>query len=307
MLFDRKRRADGTSAVLIQSLPGGGKTHLAREYVFLHREDYPGGIFWLRAKSTDELALGYWDIAKKTVFKETANKEDFSRNDPQQFIKMVKKWLNHRQEWLLVFDGIHFGDIDGLTQFIPDNKNTSIIYTSTEKAVSGDHHFMNPQVIRLPALSAREAQSLLLLELAKREPFQKDDLKYSMELVQAMGFLPIVIHTVAQRLKMTDEPLSKFARSYAAEPRLRGLGTYKAVVEQLEEMGAREALNLINILAFFSQHIPVEMISLGKFTYNVFSLYRMCHSSIQVSEYSIFRSRHSMPLLAARLTTPSDS
>lgn len=270
MLFDKKRRADGTSAVLIQSLPGGGKTHLAREYVFLHREDYPGGIFWLRAKSLDELALGYWDIAKKTVFQEAANKEDFSRDDPQQFIKMVKKWLNHRQGWLLVFDGIHFGDIDGLTQFIPDNQNTSIIYTSTEKAVSGDHHFMNPQVIRLPALSAREAQRLLLLELAKREPFQKDDLKYSMELVQAMGFLPIVIHTVAQRLKMTDEPLSKFARSYAAEPRLSGLGTYKAVVEQLEDMGAREALNLIHILAFFSQHIPVEMISLGKFIYIVF-------------------------------------
>jgi len=29
MLFDKKKRAEGTSAVLIQSIPGGGKTHLA--------------------------------------------------------------------------------------------------------------------------------------------------------------------------------------------------------------------------------------------------------------------------------------
>lgn len=57
MLFDKKRRAQGTSAVLVQSLPGGGKTHLAREYVYDHRDDFPGGIFWLRAKSPVELAV----------------------------------------------------------------------------------------------------------------------------------------------------------------------------------------------------------------------------------------------------------
>ncbi len=41
------------------------------------------------------------------------------------------------------------------------------------------------------------------------------------------------------------------------------MGTYIAVVEQLKELRAFEALNLIYILSFFSQHIPVEMISLG--------------------------------------------
>jgi len=55
MLMDRVRRAEGTSAVLVQSLPGGGKTHLAREYVFRHRFDYPGGVFWVRAKSIVEM------------------------------------------------------------------------------------------------------------------------------------------------------------------------------------------------------------------------------------------------------------
>jgi len=267
MLFDKKRRAQGTSAILIQSLPGGGKTHLAREYVYEHMDDYPGGTFWLRAKSETELAAGFWDIARKAVFKNAVDKEDTSAlqdHDPQQFIKMVKKWLNHREEWLLVLDGMHFDDAETLRKFIPDNKNTSLIYTSTEKSVSGDHHFMNPQVIKLPQLSAREAQRLLLLELDKKEPFSKDDLKYSMELVQAMGFLPVVIHTVAKRLKTTEEPLSKFAKSYSNEPRLRGLGTYMAVAEQLKQHGSLEALNLIHILCFFSQLIPVEMIALGK-------------------------------------------
>lgn len=123
---------------------------------------------------------------------------------------------------------------------------------------------MNPQIIKLPLPSAREAQELLLLELDKKKPFLKDDLKHSMELVQSMGFLPVVIHSVAQRLKATDEPLGKFARGFASEPRLRGLGAYIAVVDQLKVLGAYEALNLIYILCFFSQYVPVEMISLGK-------------------------------------------
>lgn len=148
-------------------------------------------------------------------------------------------------------------------KFIPDSKSTSLIYTSTERSVVGDYHFMNPQIIRLPQLSAREGQRLLLLELDKKEPFSEGDLRYSMELVQSMGFLPVVIHSVAQRLKATNEPLSRFAKHYSSEPRLRGLGTFVAVVDQLKEMKAIEALNLIYLLSFFSQYIPVEMISLG--------------------------------------------
>jgi len=263
LLFDKKRRKEGTSAILIQSLPGGGKTHLARQYLYDHKDDFPGGIFWVRAKSVTELAAGYWDIARKAALKHVVGEDAKLLKDPQQFIRMVKKWLNHRHDWLLVLDGIHFGDTEALEKFIPDSPNTSLIYTSTERSVAGNYHFKNPQIIRLPLLSAREAQRLLLLELDKKEPFSRDDLRHSTELVQAMGFLPVVIHAVAQRLKTTDEPLSKFARSYVSEPRLRGLGTYMAVVDQLKGLGAHEALNLIYLLCFFSQHIPVEMISLG--------------------------------------------
>ncbi|KAE8447983.1 hypothetical protein EG329_009906 [Mollisiaceae sp. DMI_Dod_QoI] len=263
MLFDRKRRADGTSAVLIQSLPGGGKSHMAREYVYRHKDDFPGGIFWLRAKSETELALGFWDIACKAALKTTPNGDSMQPCEAHEmFIQVVRKWFERRHEWLLVLDGIHFSH-GLLRKFIPDSRDTTLIYTSTEKSVIGDHHFMNPQIIKLPLLSARQAQKLLLLELGKQEPFHQDDMKYSMELVQSMGFLPVVIHAVAQRLKATDEPLSKFAKSYSSEPRLRGLGTYTAVVDQLKERGADEALNLIHLICFFSQHIPVEMISLG--------------------------------------------
>jgi hypothetical protein len=270
MLFDQKRRNDGTSAVLVQSMPGGGKTYLAREYVYAHRDDFPGGIFWVRAKSQTEFAAGFWDIARKAALKHQSN-DITALHDPQQFMKMVKKWLNHRHDWLLVVDGIRFDNMEDLQRYIPDSRDSCVIYTSTEKSASGDYRWMNPQIIKLPLLSAREAQELLLLELDRRKPFSTEDLKHSMELVQSMGLLPLVIHTVAQRLKTTDEPLAKFARSYASEPKLRGLGAYVAVVDQLKLLGAYPALNLMYILSFFSQYVPVEMISLG--TYASSSLY----------------------------------
>lgn len=263
MLFDKKRRAEGTSAVLLQCLPGGGKTCLARQYVFNHIDDFPGGIFWVRAKSHEQLAAGFWEIARKVALKPSNSDQSAAiPRDSQQFITAVTDWFAAHQNWLLVLDGIKFDHSDELRRFMPDSKNTSLIYTSTERTVGGDHHFMNPQVIRIPLLSAREAQELFLLELDKKNP-STDDLKNSMDLVQRMGFLPLVIHTVAQRLKATGEPLAKFARGYASGPKLRDLDTYKSIVEQLKVDGANEALNLIRIICFFSQHVPVEMVSLG--------------------------------------------
>lgn len=184
-----------------------------------------------------------------------------SENTRSPFIIRVRNWFSRRQDWLLILDGINF--TDSMTKFMPDNSNTSIIFTSTENSTGADHHFLNPQLMKLPNLSAREAQMLMLLELDKVEPISNDDLRYSMALVHAMGFLPLVIHSTALRLKATDEPLSRFAKKYSADPKLSGLGTYREIVKSLKQLDAFEPLILIYLLCFFGQQIPVEMISLG--------------------------------------------
>ncbi len=263
MLFDKKRRAEGVSAVLLQSLPGGGKTHLARQYVYTHLDDFPGGVFWISAKSESQLAAGFWEIASKVALKNS--KEDIYNDfqDPEDFILVVQEWFAQHHDWLLVLDGILFEHTEELRRFIPDSTNSSLIYTSTEGSVGGDHHFMNPQVIKLPLLSAREAQELFLEELGKDRPTM-DDRVQSMELVRRMDFSPLVIHTAARRLRATGEPLSRFTRSYLAGPKLRELDAYVAVVRELEKIRAVEALNLIHVVCFFSYYIPVEMLALGK-------------------------------------------
>ncbi|KAK8125808.1 uncharacterized protein PG998_001567 [Apiospora kogelbergensis] len=260
MLMDKERRSRGTSSVLIQSMPGGGKSHLARQYVFEHKDDYPGGVFWIRCKSLQELEYGYWDMARTVASSRVKHLDEAT--DTKKMIRAVHRWLSVNEEWLLVLDGVHF-DYENLEDFIPFTKRTSIIYTSTEKTTPEDYQFDNPQVIALESLSAREAQELLLEEMGKSKPWNSDDLSRAQELVQLMERLPLMIHVAALHLKATREPLSKYLRSYRSRPKAGNLPAYRAVKEQLQHRGNVAALNLMSLLAFFGQHVPVEMLILG--------------------------------------------
>ncbi|KAI2779928.1 hypothetical protein F4815DRAFT_445810 [Daldinia loculata] len=262
MLMDRKRRSLGTSSVLIQSMPGGGKTHLARQYVFQHRYDYPGGIFWIRAKSLEELDYGFWDIAKTVGLNEMRLLDRSGLIDTHKMVKAVHTWLSVNDNWLLILDGIHF-DLVGLQHYIPFTRNTGIIYTSTERTTGEEYQFDNPQVIALDALTKQEAQELLFEEMGKRQPYTQDDLRRAEELVELMDRLPLMIHVAALQLKATREPLAKYLRSFRSRPKVGNLLAYRAVREQLEHRGATAALNLMSLLSFFGTHIPVEMIVLG--------------------------------------------
>jgi hypothetical protein len=160
-------------------------------------------------------------------------------------------------------DGVHF-DTPGLRDFIPDARDTSLIFTSTERAVAGDYHFDNPQLMELPLLSPEDAQELLLQEMDKKPPWTQDDRARALELVQLMGRLPLMIHVAARHLKATRDPLSRYLRQYRSRPQAGSLSAYKAVRDQLQKRGATAALNLMAILVFFDQQIPVGMIALGK-------------------------------------------
>jgi hypothetical protein len=250
--------------VVIQSLPGGGKTHMVRQYVFQHRNEYPGGVYWIRAKSQQDMEEGFWQIAKTEALKELVGEvKRKDLQDPGKMVDVVRTWFNSFEDWLLVLDGIYF-DTPGVQSFIPDHPNTGLIYTSTDSTVSGDYHFDSPKIMRLPLLSAQESQELLLEEMEKKKPWTQDDLSRALEAVDLMGRLPLMIHAAAQQLKATKEPLSKYLRAFKSRPRVGNLPAYQAVREQLDKRGDTAALNLMYLLSFFGQHMPVEMLGLGE-------------------------------------------
>ncbi|KAI8162351.1 Protein SERAC1 [Colletotrichum sp. SAR 10_70] len=187
-------------------------------------------------------------------------KDDLS--DPQKMVKIVRNWFNEFNGWLLVLDGIRF-DNDKVTNFIPDCKNTSLILTSTERPDPGNYLLDNPSIMELGLLPAQAARDLLLQEMGKRQPYTSDDLRRALELVQLMDRLPLMIHAAAQQMNATREPLAKYLKSFRDKPRPGMLPAYKTIRDQLQTLGDTSALNLMYILCFFSQLVPVEMLALG--------------------------------------------
>ena len=237
---------------------------MARQYVFEHKDDYPGGIFWLRATSVQELEGEFWRVARTAALKDLMDETTISElRDHTKIVDLVRRWFNSMEGWLMVLDGIMF-DTPGIEHFVPDAVNSSLILTSTDPAATGDHHFNNPQLLQLPLLAVQDAQELLLLETGKSKPWSQEDRRQAKELVEMLGRLPLMIHVTAQHLKANQEPLATFLRRYRNKPRVGKVPAYEYVLEQVQARGATAALNVLSIIVFFDQNIPVEMMALGE-------------------------------------------
>lgn len=236
---------------------------MARQYVFLHKHDYPGGIFWLRAKSIEELDGEFWRVARTAALKDLMYETDNDElRDHTKIVDLVRRWLNGLKGWLMVLDGIMF-DTPGIERYVPDAADSSLILTSTDPAATGNHHFNNPQLLELPLLAVQDAQELLLLETEKKRPWSQEDRRQATELVLMLGRLPLMIHVTAQNLKANQEPLATFLKRYRIRPKVGKVPAYEYVLEQLHGRGATAALNVMSILIFFDHHIPVEMMAMG--------------------------------------------
>ncbi|KAI9725055.1 MAG: hypothetical protein M1812_000331 [Candelaria pacifica] len=263
-LFDRKKRAVGTACVLLWCLTGGGKSHLAREYVFSHRERFPGGVFWVYAKSREELWKGFWEIAQAAALKDVKDPRDaIYQADAAAFIETVKKWFENREEWLLVFDGVTIDrddDVADLQKFIPDSKNSSIVFTSIDRTLVRKQRLLYPVAVKVRPLSDTDARALLFKELgiSNATPEQR---RKALDLVNSVGCLPLAIHATGHRLRATGEPLIKYRIKHAPDPKLAK--PYQEIMDDLHRLRHYEARDLINLLCFFGQHVPAEMIQLG--------------------------------------------
>ncbi|KAI9814940.1 MAG: hypothetical protein M1832_005579 [Thelocarpon impressellum] len=264
-LLDPATRDKGTACVLLCGLSGGGKSHLARQYVYTRRHLFPGGIFWVRAKSKTEIAQGFWDIAQKAALKDVQDPASARfEQDTEVFVKTVKTWFEARQEWLLVFDGVSIdgeAELAALQAFLPDSRNSSVILTSVDKSLGGRHRLLNPVSVRVMPLSEENSRQLLFEELNIKKP-SKAQVEKATELAQKVGGLPLAIHAIGHRVRETQEPLVKYhIRPYSSDPKLRE--PFIEIMEDLDRLQHYQARDLAYILCFFREHIPVEMIQLG--------------------------------------------
>ncbi|MCJ1471716.1 hypothetical protein MMC13_000356, partial [Lambiella insularis] len=263
-LFDKKRRAMGTACVLIYGQAGAGKSHLARQYVNKNRRRFSGGVFWLHAWSFEELWKDYWQIAQKVVAKDSPELRVSGIGTGREFIEVVKEWFEGRREWLIVLDCVNVDtdeDINKLQRFIPNSRDSSLIYVSRARRLETLERLLRPEAIRVGPLREDDACKLLFKSIPISSP-RDVQRKSAKELVKKVGGLPLAINAISCRIAYTHEPLEKYTiRSYSEDEMIGG--RYHEIMDDLRNRGHFEAFNLVNVLCFFGPHIPVEMVHLG--------------------------------------------
>lgn len=264
-LFDKRRQA-GTACVLLWGQPGGGKSHLAREYVTKNRKKFSGGVFWITSKTKEEMYHAYWNVWQKVVCKDAPEmcESSIGRNIGKEFVPIVKNWFQGRSEWIIIFDGVNLekdADATELNKFVPDSKNSSVIYLSRAKNLETKQRLLRPHPIKVGPLKEEDGVKLLFKSMHKKKVSDPDRRKAA-ELVRRVGGLPLAIDAISKRLADFHEPLAKFKLDYSNTPSLEH--TYKRIFDDLLNKELDEAWNLISILCWFGQNIPVEMVHLGQ-------------------------------------------
>jgi len=81
----------------ISGLGGVGKTQLALEYAYRHREDYRI-VWWIHSEERATLAADYASLSEQLGLPQK------SVADQDEVAEAVKHWLEQHIGWLLIFD-----------------------------------------------------------------------------------------------------------------------------------------------------------------------------------------------------------
>jgi tetratricopeptide (TPR) repeat protein len=121
-----QRLVKGTATALTQiqainGLGGIGKTQIAIEYAYRHRDAY-SFVFWIRAEHRDTLIADLVSLASQFQLPEQ------HETDLMKVVIAVKHWLSTHQRWLLIFDNVD--DLPLLATFLPGQHAGVILITT---------------------------------------------------------------------------------------------------------------------------------------------------------------------------------
>lgn len=264
-LFKAKARPEKTMAVLISGVPGSGKTHLARQYVFTQRDCYPGGIFWIDAKSRESTYKCFWEIAQAATLIEQKVTVSTEYHETEKYVNAVRLWLQTRKDWLLIFDGVTFDRDDDINKFrevLPWGKQCSIIYTSVDTTLRKKQRLYEPYCLMISRLQVEHACKLLFKDIGITRA-TPEQISKATRIVEHYECLPLAIHAIGHHLNATGKPIEKYhVKSQVTDKKLAE--PFLRIMNDLFRLQQKQALHLINLLSFLGHQVPVGLLNLGR-------------------------------------------
>jgi hypothetical protein len=253
-------------------LGGVGKTEIAVEFMFKHRDKFDA-VIWLQADEISKLAEEYSQIAV-----EMGLQPDHDAFDQDVSRKVVKGWLENpkrsmdpsdpassvKASWLLIFDNVE--DPDTLKEFWPSFGSGSILITSRNPSARNHGFAAAASGANIEPFNADGAARFLVRLTNQGEEDDPELLEEATEIATRLGGLPLAItqmaaiiesRTLSFREFLDDFHESKLEEFHALlqQPlqlgrQMRGYEHSLASVFAFErlELGASALLDVISIL-----------------------------------------------------------
>jgi tetratricopeptide (TPR) repeat protein len=204
-----------SQAHAISGLGGIGKTQLAIEYAYQHRQDYRA-VLWVRADTRENLVADFVAIAGKLQLPEQ------DARDVQQAVSAVQAWLHTQSGWLLILDNAD--DLAIAAEVLPPFYGGQVLLTTRAQAMG-----RLAQRIEVDTMS-QEVGALFLLRRAgllapdaQLEQASVQEREQAGELVRKLDELPLALDQAGAYMEEIPCGLAEYLRLYRTQrPALLG-------------------------------------------------------------------------------------
>ncbi|HET9285633.1 MAG TPA: TIR domain-containing protein [Candidatus Angelobacter sp.] len=254
-LINTKRQA-------LYGLGGIGKTQIAVEYAYRHRQEYKG-VFWAFADSDQSISTSFIQIAK------LLNLPVQDLADQAVVVGAAKRWLEQNDSWLLILDNLD--RTETVQTVLPQHGNGHILITSRARDFQALSIFKPIEVFELPVEPARQ---FLLKRTAREANTQSvDDID---ALTLELGYFPLALEQAGAFIYENQTSFTNYLKSYRKrriallEQHVPVIGRYKETVATTWAINFAEvektpaSADLLRLSAFLAPAmIPLELLEAG--------------------------------------------
>ena len=172
------------ATVALTGMGGLGKSQIALEYAHAHSAEYPGGVYWLDARSEERLLTDYAAIGRRFFGRSEALGAEEAAEQTREALRLLKSPA------LLIFDNV---TEQTNLQWLPSSGPLHLLLTTQRQVLPANIALMEP-----PRLS--EEASLKLLQVF-RSPADEKEKEAAREIVRVVGSLPLALALASHHIR----------------------------------------------------------------------------------------------------------